>query len=147
VSAITIINHGPIITATNYWGSDLERAGKLFVSCNAGAVRVLVPRGHRQMIDECRSCRYVILSRGPWPSEGLPDAVELFFEDGTDSPFALHLSPEPFDLLPDEPPAGREWIITLWELKKGQPHKALERVCYWRRVPQLPWLKPLEGEE
>jgi hypothetical protein len=135
-------NHGPLILASTYWGSEAEAAGKFWCSVNAGAVRVLVPRTDRQTISECRSARYVILSRGPWPAAGLAEAVELLFEDGTDSPFALHLAPESFDLLPAEPPPGREWVLSLWDLKKDSPHKALERVCHWRRVPKLPWLKP-----
>jgi hypothetical protein len=68
--------------------------------------------------------------------------VEILFDDGTDSPFALHLSPESFDLLPAEPPAGREWVLTVWELQQGTPQRALERPCHWRRVPRIPWLKP-----
>lgn len=49
-----------------------------------------------------------------------------------------------FDLLPSEQPPGQEWICSTWDIKRGRPHKAVERVCYWRRVPQLPWLKKWE---
>lgn len=141
---IEVHNHGPLITSSNFWGSDLDRAGKLFCSVNAGAIRILVPASQRAMIEECRPSRYVVLSRGPWPAQGLPEAVEILFEAGSDNPFVLHLSPSSFDLLPAEPPEGQEWIASLWDLKKGRPHKSLERICHWRRVPQLPWLKPWE---
>lgn len=142
MSVITIENHGPLITASNYWQSEYAAAGKLYVSCSAGAIRILVPPSARSMIEECRSSRHVILSRGPWPQAGLSEAVELLFEDGTDSPFSLHLSPSSFDGLPAEPEPGREWVVTLWTLKKGRPHKGLERPCRWRRVAQLPCLQP-----
>ncbi len=135
-------NHGPLIVSSTYWGSEMEQAGKLYVSVNAGAVRVLVPAKRRALIAECRGSKYVVLSRGPWPAAGLADAAEILFEDGTDTPYALHLSPESFDLLPDEPPAGREWVLALWTAKKGKPHKSLERRCFWRRVLEIPWLKP-----
>lgn len=139
---IVVENHGPLIITSNYWGSDLEAAGKFFVSVNAGAIRVLVPRTARAMIEESRSSKHVILSRGPWPEQRFAEAVEILFEDGTTSPFALHLALESFDNLPGEPPAGREWVLTLWDWKKTKPHKALERVCHWRRVARIPWLRP-----
>lgn len=143
---ITISNHGPLIVSTDYWGSEAELAGKVFASCNAGDIRLLIPRTHRQIIQDMRvGSRYAILSRGPWPDAGLADAVEILFEDGSDAPFALHLSPTSFDLLPAEPPADRQWVVSVWDCKKGRPHKAIERACHWRRVPKIPWLKPLEG--
>jgi hypothetical protein len=68
------------------------------------------------------------------------------FDDGSDSPFALHLTPESFDMLPGEPTPGREWVCSVWTLKDARPHKALERVCYWRRVERIPWMKAWEGK-
>ena len=142
MAIITVTNHGPLILATSYWDSEVEAAGKLWCSCNAGAIRVLVPRSRRSIIPECRTAEYAVLSRGPWPEMRQPDAVEIMWEDGSDSPFALYLAPESFDLLPAEPPPDREWIVSLWDDRKGEPHKALERRCYWRRVPGIPWMRP-----
>jgi hypothetical protein len=139
---IQIHNHGPLILATNYWQTELAAAGKFYASVNAGAIRLLVPVAQRAAIEDMRAARYVVLSRGPWPAMGLIEAVELLFEDGTEEPYALHLSPESFDLLPAEPPAGQEWLLTVWDDKKGRPHKAIERPCHWRRVPRIPWLRP-----
>lgn len=144
MSVILTTNHGPLILSSTFWGSDYDQAGKLYVSCNAGAIRLLVPAAKRELIEEARKCRYAILSRGPWLVMGLEDAVEILFEDESDSPYAVHLSPESFDMLPAEPDGGREWVLSVWDLKKGKPHKAVERKCHWRRVPQIPWLKPWE---
>jgi hypothetical protein len=141
MDAIHTQNHGPLILSSTYWGSELERAGKLFVSVNGGAIRILMPASARSMIEDMRGSQYAVLSRGPWPAMKLPEAVEIMFEDGSDNPFALHLSPESFGLLPAEPPQGREWIVSIWDLKKGRPHKSLERICHWRRVPEIPYLK------
>lgn len=135
-------NHGPLILSSTFWGSEQEQAGKLFVSLNAGVIRILVPAVQRSMIAECRGCKFAVLSRGPWPEAGLAEGVEILFEDESDDPYALHLSPSSFDSLPGEPPTGREWVIALWDSKKGKPHKALERVCHWRRVERIPSLKP-----
>ena len=138
---IVVENHGPLILSSNFWGSDYEAAGKLYVSLNAGAVRVLVPRSQRAVIEEMRPAREVVLSRGPWPERGLAEAVELLFDDGSDNPFALHLSPESFDLLPGEPEPGRSWVLTVWDEKKGRPHQCLQRACHWRQ-----WTRFLASE-
>ena len=140
---IATTNHGSLIVSSTYWGSDAETAGKIWVSCNAGTIRVLMPRTARAAIEDMRAAKYVICSRGPWPEQKLDSAVELLFEDDSDSPFVLHLSPESFDALPAEPPPDRAWLLAVWDLKKGKPHRAVERPCFWRRVPEIPWLKPL----
>jgi len=142
---LSIENHGPLIVATNFWETPEEAAGKYLASLNAGAIRVLIPRSERAAIEECRPSQYAVLSRGPWPVRGLAEAVEILWEDGSDSPYAWTWALETFDILPAEPEAGREWVISLWDLKKNRPHKALERPCHWRRVPQIPWLKPWKG--
>ena len=137
-------NHGPLIVSSTYLGSEYEQSGKLLCSVNAGAVRILVPRHNRHVLNQWRSAKYAILSRGPWPEMGLAEAVEILWEDGSDNPYCLHLSPESFDpALPGEPPAGQGWIVTAWDCKKGKPHRALEKPCHWRRVPRIPYLKPL----
>lgn len=138
-------NHGPLLVATNYWQSEHAHAGKLYCSVNAGAIRVLLPESQRPVINELRTAEYAILSRGPWPAENRTEAVEILWEDKSDSPHCWHLSVESFDLLPAEPEPGRDWTISIWDEKKHRPHKCLERPCYWRRVPQIPWLKPWEG--
>lgn len=140
---IVTTNHGPLIVASTYFGSDIERAGKLYCSVNAGTIRVMVPASLRRMIDECRGARYVILSRGPSPDS--PESVELLFEDHSDSPFVIQLTAESFDLLPGEPADGQHWVLTIWDQKRGKPHLALTRPVKWRRVERLPCLKPWEG--
>lgn len=138
---ISVRNHGPIVLETNYWDSELARAGKLFASVNAGAIRLLLPPSAYGALNDMRTAKECVLSRGPWPAMKLPEAVEILFDDGSDSPFALHLSPESFDLLPAEPEIGREWTLTVWVAKDGKPHKSLERICHWRRVSKLPCLE------
>lgn len=142
MAIITTSNHGPLIVSSTYWDSASEEAGKVWVSCNAGAIRILVPRVHRRIIHDMRMAPHVVCSRGPWPEMGLAEAVELLFDDGSDAPFALHLSPESFDAMPAEPPAGQSWIVSVWDIKRGKPHKACERPCHWRRVEAIPCMRP-----
>lgn len=137
---IVVENDGPRIVSSTYWGSSWERSGYLYVTLNDGTVRMLMPRGSEAIVkDLARGCRYAILSRGPWPDRDVPEAVEILFEDGSDTPFSFHLTPESFDVLPKEPPAGREWRLSVWT---HGPRCAGEWPCRWRRVPRLPWLKP-----
>jgi len=68
------------------------------------------------------------------------------FEDFSDSPYALHLTPESFDLLPAEPEAGRDWTLAVYVEKDGKPNKSLQPVCHWRRVPFIPFMKPWKEE-
>lgn len=138
-----IENNGPLIVSSNFWGSEHEQAGKLYISCNGGAIRVMVPSALQDAIADMQGAEYAILSRGPWPAQRLPEAVEILFEDRSENPYVLHLSPESFDLLPAEPPANQGWILTVWDLQEGKPRKAIELPCHWRRVPKIPWLKPL----
>jgi hypothetical protein len=138
---IQISNHGPIVIATNYWDSELARAGRLYCSVNAGAVRVLLPRSKWADVNEMRTSQYCVLSRGPWPAENAAEAVELMFEDHSESPYALNLTNNSFDLLPAEPEPGRDWVLSIWIQKDGLPHKAMERVCHWRRVARIPNLE------
>jgi hypothetical protein len=86
--------------------------------------------------------REVIVSRGPWPEARVRDGLELLFDDGSTDPYALHLSAESADRLPLPEDVAREWIFTAWVLRDGQPHKALERPCYYRLVPAIPDLSP-----
>lgn len=133
MSGIRTDNHGPLITRTDYWETEYAGGGKIYCSVNAGAIRVLLPPSKYGDLASMRAAQYCVLSRGPWPEVGAPEAVEILFEDHSSAPYAIHLTAQSFDALPDEPLAGREWVVSVWTLKDGRPHKALERACHWRR--------------
>lgn len=139
MSTIRIENHGPLITASDYWDGEYAEHGKLIVSPNAGAIRCLLPPALHQVIGELRQAEYAIVSRGPWQGgEGL----EILWEDHSDAPQAWHVTSESCLPMPGDP-GENQWIIACWILRRGKPHKAIERPCHWRRVESLPWLKPL----
>jgi hypothetical protein len=149
MSLIETVNDGPAVVSSTYWGSEDDRAGKLYASCEAGTVRLLLPALRlREAVYAARAAEYAILSRGPWPAAGLPDAVEIVLEDHSEAPYALYLSPASFDLLPAEPGPREEWVLAVWEFEAGKPRLAASLLCRWRRVPRLPWLEPwgAEGE-
>lgn len=142
MSSLTIRNDGPLVAETNFWSLAIEESGRLCVSVNAGAIRVLVPRAMGRIVSDIRTARHAVLSRGPWPERRLDEAVEIMWDDGSDSPFSACLSPQSFDQLPAAPPARQEWRVSVWVERCGKPHRACEHVCHWRRVSRLPCLKP-----
>lgn len=141
---LEIRNHGPLIVATNFWDLPAAKAGKLFVSTNAGAFRVLVPASQEGLVTEMKTAAGCALSRGPWPAMKLTDAFEVLFDDGTPDPFALHLAPESFDRLPTAEDVAGEWVLSVWTRPRrgDRPHKAFERPCRYRMSPSLPDLRP-----
>lgn len=140
---LRIENHGPLITATNFWDLPEAALGKVLVSLNAGAFRVLLPPAAEPDLTDMRLGSECVVSRGPWPQAGLSDAMEILFDDGTSEPFAMCLSPPSFDRLPADSDAGREWVLTVWTRpRRGKPHLALQRPCWYRRVPRIPWPRP-----
>jgi hypothetical protein len=142
---LRIDNHGPLIVATNYWDTDHAVAGKLYLSCNGGAFRLLVPPAEESLLAEIRTATAVIVSRGPWPEGGQADAIELLFEDGSQSPYAIHLSVLAVDRLPADIDQGQPWLFTAWTSpRRGRPHKAYERPAWYRVVNLLPCLQPYE---
>ena len=133
-----IKNIGPLIEETNYWGTEHARRGFVYLSINAGVLRALVPASSESMLADMRTAKIVVLSRGPWPQQRKSDALELMFDDGTGEPFALHLLPEMIDRLPDDADHGRKFLAAIYTADGPQ----FERPCVYRRVPQLPFLKP-----
>jgi hypothetical protein len=146
-SPLEIQSHGPLVVRTNYWDLPAARAGKVVVSPNAGAFRLLLPEQLEDLIvPDLLPAKECVVSRGPWPAEGLADGTEILFDDRSESPFALHLTPESWTHLPIPEDAGREWVLSVWTRpRRGRPHKALERPCWYRLVPQIPCLLPRES--
>ena len=108
---------------------------------NAGTFRLLIPRGNESILDELAPTREVILSRGPWPKTGRNDAFELLFEDDTNTPYFIHLTPNCFDRIPPDSDTAQEWKLAVWILGEDGPQKAQEWVCRYRKVKQIPCLK------
>lgn len=145
MDAITIANDGPRIASTPYWSSTHAARGVIYVSVNAGAFRVLVPPvAEGAILPELRTACDVVISRGPWPDQRRADAIEILWDDGSDNPFALHLSIEQIDRVPDAADEGRhDLTCTVWTA--GPEGAAVERgtwPCTYRRSRRLPDLRP-----
>src|SRR5205823_54879 len=82
---------------------------------------MLLPPARYGELAEMRTGKYCILSRGPWPAAQREEAIEIMWEDGSESPYALHLTPESFDLLPAEPPPGRDGRLPFMSRRTASP--------------------------
>lgn len=141
---LIITNDGPLVTRTNFWSTEMARAGKFYLSTNAGAFRLLVPQQHLGVVRDMRTAREVVVSRGPMTLQGvtLSDALELLFDDHTNDPFSLHLSPGQVDRMPLDTDSAEEWTCTVWtHLVDERGRQALTKPAYYRRVRRLPDLR------
>jgi hypothetical protein len=139
-----ISNNGPLIRETDYWGSEINRAGGFVLSPNDGTLRLLVPSGWEQeFLRETYGAREVLVSRGPWPENRI-EGIELLWEDGSPDPYCLHLNVAQCVPLIAATDDGRSIPLTIWTRKQGKPHKAREYPARFRMVEKIPWLKPWE---
>ncbi len=139
---LTILNKGQAIESTNYWDTEQAHAGYCYLSWNAGAGRLLVPDALKPAIREMRIAKYVIVSRGPWHEHGGRDALELLFEDSSDSPYCLHLVAEQTDRLLPEENQGGGFVVTVWT-RGGEK---LRLPGKYRTVAAIPCLDPWSAQ-
>lgn len=138
MSSITIANKGQMIAHTNYWDSEQAKEGFYYLSWNAGAARLLVPDAVKSSIREMKTGKYVIISRGPWKEHDDIDALELMFEDDSDSPFTLILAAGQTDrMLPETDQGGGFYLIVF--TRGGEK---LRLPAKYRKVAAIPSLEP-----
>lgn len=135
-----ILNDGPVVSRTDFFDSEYAAKGALYLSWNAGAARVLVPDNRQGWLNEMATAREVIISRGPWPAKGASDALELLFDDGTDSPFAVRIGVDQTDrLIPDQRiETGLEVLVIT------RAGVVLRLPGRYRRVAQVPCMQAWE---
>lgn len=134
---IQIGNRGQAIAKTNYFDLELAQRGLFYLSWNAGAGRLLVPDSQKPAVSEMRSAKYVIVSRGPWLERGGVDALELLFEDHSDTPYVLTLSQDSCDRILPAGDQGGGFYISVWT-RGGQKLRLPGR---YREVAALPCLE------
>jgi hypothetical protein len=93
-NTIEISNKGPDIASTNYWNTKQADAGLVYLSANAGALRLLLPSKIGGHLDEMRTGKRVLIE----PSMQTPRTHwDLIFDDGTPSPFFVSISSRQMD--------------------------------------------------
>lgn len=136
---LIIRNAGADILQASYFGSKLEGAGVVFVSCNAGCVRLMIPRTHNEIIHDMEAAKLVILTRGVFC--GRP-GLEILFEDESEDPYVIHVTSDSGMVFPGDP-FDRHWDFAVWQWRNGRPQKILSRPTAWRQGTSLPDLRPL----
>ncbi len=140
---ITVENNGKELVATNYWRSEHAIRGYVYVSVNAGCLRIMIPKASNIDVNEMRSADIVLITRCLWATEkGLRDAVEILFEDHTASPYCLHLVVEQFDMVPaasdrDRPGDAPRWRVAVYT----EQGKQFEIPARLRLTKKLPYMK------
>jgi len=141
MTLLEIRNRGQAILSTNYWDSDHAKAGYFYLSWNAGAGRLLVPDSQKATLRKMKGAREVIVSRGPWLDQGGREALELLWEDGSDSPFCIRLVAEQTDRLIPDTDQGGGFVVTAWTrggLKGRWPGR-------YGVVTEIPCLQPWQA--
>ena len=140
----SISNDGQRITATNYFESPHATVrGLAFCAINAGAFRLLIPAAMEPTIPEMMTGRYCIVTRG-WHSGLSRKMLEFLFEDGSQSPYVLHVEEAQCDRVPDtrEDIMRSDITLALWVRgADGHPVMAGSMPARYRAAP-LPCLKP-----
>jgi hypothetical protein len=134
----TIENKGPEIVSTNYWLTEHAQRGYVFLSANAGAIRLLVPNKAARHLPDMLSAKEVIVSRGPLPEDGRHDALEILFEDYSEQPFMIHVGTERIDRMPADSDRNRSFVFAIWT-PEG---KMKEMPGRYRKVNRLPFGEP-----
>jgi len=133
---IHIVNVGQAIKKSNYWTSELAMNGYFFLSINAGAARLMLPPSKElSILDMLNGARHVVISRG---FNNGREALEIMFEDGSKSPYALYMTLETVDRMFAD--SDNEFVFSVWT-KAGW---VADLPGHYRIVPNIPCLKPLD---
>lgn len=131
---ITFGNDGMELVETNFWDSDMAKEGFFYLSWNAGAARLLVPDSMQKHVAEMVGTKLVIVSRGFF---GADEAIEILFEDESDSPYCLHFSVDQTDRMLPNSESGCGFTFTVW----SRHGKLLTFDGKYRAVEKLPCLE------
>ena len=150
--ALFVRNQGTDVLATNYWETELSAAGLFHANFNAGACRLLLPEGLPrrsgwELLNAAGAAREVLISvigrRPASPQVGRPLALELLWEDDSNSPFTMHLSDGQICWGVNDFRHGRAMPVSIWRRgADGRPEKASDLPGRLRLVSRLPYLKP-----
>jgi hypothetical protein len=139
---LRIVNEGQRLVETNYWQTENAKRGFMYLTTNAGCIRLLVPPSGEHLLSEMsRKVREVVLTRGRL--EKVDDVTEVMFEDGSASPFCMHIDPKQVDRRWVPTDEGKQWRFAIYTQDRGKVADFAR--CYLRRAPTLPYVQPWTG--
>lgn len=125
-----IKNQNQLITETNFWLSDFNRESICFLSFNASALRVLVPKKLKKWINEMKTAKTVVITRIK-TTEG--NFYEVVFDDYSVAPFRILSDARAADRLLPKSQEGNEMTVSVWYPDtKGEPTIRLKRSGVFR---------------
>ena len=139
---IFIYNEGSDISDTNYKHTHWNKQGKFMLSAHAKTLRLICPTNHFKEIQEMKTANKVLVSYGINLQYRRP-MIEVMFEDDSPFPFVLQMSTEQSVCAFWTAHIRNPFPFTVWSVEGEKPIKELELDCWFRKVPRLPWLKPL----
>ena len=139
IKTLEIGNNGTEIVSTNYFNTWLAEKGLMFLSCNAGTFRLLMPDQHLHILNDLNKAGSVIITIGVHNNI---DVIEILFDDGSNKPIALHISSEQCDRdfhknIENKKEAGNDFEFTLW----SRTRKEFSLPCRYRYKEEIPYLK------
>lgn len=134
---IKVENNGSEITSTNFWESAFNSNGLMLMSINKNSFRLLVPENCKDFdLKELMTGKDdIILSFGKLYGRS---ALEILFDDHTNSPYSIHIGTDQMDRLPIGCKRSETYTFIIYQ--KGLK-KVLETTCHYRNVNLLPCLK------
>lgn len=114
---IETTNDGPRLVSTTYWSTEHARRGLLYLSVNAGAVRLLVPDAASYVLDELpEEGTPATLGRGRWQGR---EVYRLTWLDDPTDPYVVEIDARQADRLLPASEAGR-LVPLVWYRQEGQ---------------------------
>jgi hypothetical protein len=144
---IFIKNEDHKIIETNYWETTPSKKGLYYMSLNAGYYRLLVPKNNDNFEKEISTAKYAVISRGAASqlNPPRPDAFEIVFEDGTDSPYAIIMTPDYWDRYPGDEDEGWNGKMAIYCNYSKEPVLEFDKV-YYRKAASLPCFDPVPSK-
>lgn len=126
-------NNGGELVETNYFDTELARNGFLYLSWNASVARLLVPDSQFFQIQEMKTGKYCVITRGLM---GGRDTLEIMFEDGSNAPFVIYIDTAQTDrlIINDNKP----FVVAAWT----RTGKVAQWDGKYRVVKKLPNMQP-----
>jgi hypothetical protein len=149
--SILIENDGSRIVSTNFWHSTLAASGKLFASLVPEACRLLLPPNRttamrEELLGVAADVAQVVVSipRPIWEGSfyGMPlgNGMELLWDDGSRSPYVLHLGLGQVHSLIRPEERSRDIRVTVWCQGEGDAARRLfDFPGRLHQVPRLPY--------
>lgn len=131
---IMIKNDGQELVESNYWDHVYARNNFVYLSTNAGCIRLLIPDTFP--LHELKGTKGVAITRGRCFGR---DALEVLFDDGSDYPYSIQVGTEQCDRV--APVSAIPQRVRFQVVMKG-PRVVAEYECFYRGAPTLPCLAP-----